>query len=90
VGTSQVIAPDGRTIAAIPAYQPGRLVAEVPLSRGTTPAVRLASAIEVGAATLGGEGLIGCLVLVLTTRRRPSDLPMDGVSMRAARYSMSG
>jgi len=90
VGTSQVIAPDGHTIAAIPAYRPGRLIADVPLSSGTTPAVRLASAIEAGTATLGGAGLIGCLVLVLTTRRRPQDLPTDGVSARAARYSMIG
>jgi apolipoprotein N-acyltransferase len=71
VGTSQVIAPDGSTIAAIPAYKPGRLVADVPLSSGKTPAVRLASAIEAGAATLGGAGLLGCLALVLLRRRRP-------------------
>jgi apolipoprotein N-acyltransferase len=91
VGTSQVIAPDGHTIAAIPAYKPGRLVADVPLSNGITPAVRLASAIELGAATLGGAGLVGCLVLVLAQRRRrPADAPADGVSQDAARSSMAG
>jgi apolipoprotein N-acyltransferase len=74
VGTSQIIAPDGRTIAAIPAYRPGRLVADVPLARGTTPAVRFGAAIELGAATLGAAGLIGCLVLVLGMRKG-RDLP---------------
>ncbi|GAA4154693.1 apolipoprotein N-acyltransferase [Gryllotalpicola daejeonensis] len=72
VGTSQVIAPDGHTIASIPAYRPGQLIADVPLSTGVTPAIRLASAIEVGAATLGGAGLIGCLVLALAARRADS------------------
>ena len=69
VGTSQVIAPDGHTVAAIPAYRPGRLVADVPLSSGTTPAVRFGKAIELGAATLGAAGLIGCLVLALGMRK---------------------
>ncbi|HEY0249053.1 MAG TPA: apolipoprotein N-acyltransferase [Gryllotalpicola sp.] len=69
VGTSQVIAPDGSTIAAIPAYKPGRLVADVPLSTGVTPAVNDAQAIELGAATLGGAGLIGCAVLALGKKK---------------------
>jgi apolipoprotein N-acyltransferase len=71
VGTSQVIAPDGHTIAAIPAYRPGRLVADVPLSSGKTPAIVAGSAIEAGAATLGGAGLIGCLTLLLLGRQSP-------------------
>jgi apolipoprotein N-acyltransferase len=71
VGTSQVIAPDGHTIAAIPAYRPGRLVADVPLSSGKTPAMIAGSAIEAGAATLGGAGLIGCLTLLLLGRQSP-------------------
>lgn len=69
VGTSQVIAPNGRTIASTPAYRPGTVIADVPLATGVTPAVRFGSAIEVGAATLGAAGLIGCLVLLLDTRK---------------------
>ena len=65
VGTSQVIAPDGHTIASIPAYKPGRLVAEVPLSSGVTPAIVIGSGVEAGAATLGAAGLVGCFLLVL-------------------------
>jgi len=39
VGTSQVIAPDGRTIDALPADEPGAMLNEVPLRTGITPAV---------------------------------------------------
>jgi apolipoprotein N-acyltransferase len=69
VGTSQVIGPTGRTLASTAAYKPGTLVADVPLATGVTPAVRFGSAIELGAATLGGAGLIGCLVLLLAERK---------------------
>jgi apolipoprotein N-acyltransferase len=81
VGTSQIIGPDGRTITTIPAYKPGVMVADVPLSTGTTPGVRFASAIELGAATLGGAGLIGCLVLTRTQKRRPGETPDGGVPL---------
>ena len=39
VGTSQVIAPDGRTIDALPADEPGAMLTDVPLRTGITPAV---------------------------------------------------
>ncbi|WP_404434762.1 apolipoprotein N-acyltransferase [Microbacterium lacus] len=39
VGTSQVIAPDGQTIDALPADEPGAMLTEVPLRTGITPAV---------------------------------------------------
>jgi len=89
VGTSQVIGPTGRTLAAIPAYKPGVLVASVPLSTGITPAVRFGAAIELGAAALGGAGLVGCLGLLLTQRRRPRGNPEDGVWSRDARRAES-
>ncbi|MFC4244727.1 apolipoprotein N-acyltransferase [Gryllotalpicola reticulitermitis] len=69
VGTSQIIGPTGRTITSTAAYKPGTLVAEVPLATGITPAVRLGSGLELGAATLGGAGLIGCFVLLLARRK---------------------
>jgi apolipoprotein N-acyltransferase len=69
VGTSQVISPTGGTLTTTAAYTPGTLVADVPLATGVTPAVRFGSAIELGAATLGAAGLIGCLVLLLLERK---------------------
>jgi apolipoprotein N-acyltransferase len=58
VGTSQIIGPDGRTLEAIPAYKPGRLVRDVPLASTVTPAVGDAAGIEVFCAALGGLGLL--------------------------------
>ena len=46
VGSSQIIDPSGRTIASIPPYQPGRMVADVPLGTTTTPATLLGRGIE--------------------------------------------
>ncbi|MGR2751775.1 apolipoprotein N-acyltransferase [Agromyces arachidis] len=41
VGTSQVIAPDGRTIDSLPAYEAGAMVTDVELRTGLTPSVVL-------------------------------------------------
>jgi apolipoprotein N-acyltransferase len=46
VGLSAIIGPRGETIATVPAYEPGALVEDVPLSRGLTPAVVLGGQIE--------------------------------------------
>ncbi|WP_110588771.1 apolipoprotein N-acyltransferase [Microbacterium suaedae] len=46
VGTSQVIAPDGRTLEQIPSDEPGVIVADVELRDGTTPAVAAGEAIR--------------------------------------------
>jgi len=67
VGTSQIIGPDGRTITGIPAYQPGAMVADVPLATVPTPASLLGFQIEWLAA---GFGVIG-LAVALTTRTSP-------------------
>jgi apolipoprotein N-acyltransferase len=61
VGTSQIIDPSGRTIASIPAYKPGAMVANVPLGTTTTPAVLFSRGIEylvsgLGLAALGIAG----------------------------------
>jgi apolipoprotein N-acyltransferase len=68
VGLSAIIGPDGRTIAEVPAYEPGALVEDVPLSRDLTPAVLLGGQLE---KLLVGWGL-GTLVLagVFGARRR--------------------
>jgi apolipoprotein N-acyltransferase len=65
VGTSQVIAPDGATIAHIPAYQPGAMAVDAPLGTSTTPAVLLSRSIEL---FVSGLGLAGLIIATLTTR----------------------
>jgi apolipoprotein N-acyltransferase len=67
VGTSQIIDPDGRTIAHIPAYVPGAMLADVPLGTTTTPATLLSRAIEV---LVCGLGLAGLVVAAITAPRR--------------------
>jgi apolipoprotein N-acyltransferase len=66
VGTSQIIAPDGRTIVAIPAYKPGAMVADVPLGTTTTPAVLLGQGVEW---LVSGLGLGGLVAARFTARR---------------------
>ncbi len=66
VGSSQIIAPDGRTIAEIPPFKPGHMVADVPLGTTTTPATLLSRGIEF---LVAGLGLFG-LVVAFGGRRR--------------------
>ncbi len=46
VGTSQVIAPDGTTVAGLPAGESGHIIADVPLRTGLTPAVVVGGAVQ--------------------------------------------
>lgn len=69
VGTSQIVAPDGRTISAIPAYKPGVMVANVPLGTTTTPAVLASRGIEWLVAGLGIGGLIVARITSTNPRR---------------------
>ncbi|MHA7986396.1 apolipoprotein N-acyltransferase [Rathayibacter sp. CAU 1779] len=66
VGTSQIIDPDGRTIAQIAAYKPGAMIEDVPLGTTTTPATLLSRAFEV---LVSGLGLGAILVAALTAPR---------------------
>jgi apolipoprotein N-acyltransferase len=70
VGSSQIIAPDGRTIAHIPPFRPGHMVADVPLGTTTTPATLLSRGIEL---LVAGLGLFGLLVAFGSRRNRPGD-----------------
>ena len=73
VGTSQVIDPTGRTIDALPAYEPGAMVTDVELREGLTPSVVLGGAVPflIVAATLGG--LLAAGVLARRRSRREVD-----------------
>ncbi|MDN8547493.1 apolipoprotein N-acyltransferase [Microbacterium sp. NM3R9] len=70
VGTSQVIAPDGRELDGLAAAEAGAMLTEVPLRTGLTPAVVLGGAVQV----VLGWGSLAALIVVgaiaRLTRRR--------------------
>ncbi|WP_291054173.1 apolipoprotein N-acyltransferase [Herbiconiux sp.] len=75
VGHSEIIAPDGSTIASIPAYEAGSMVADVPLATAATPASVAGFQLEW---LFAGFGIIGLLVALTSgagasarTRKRP-------------------
>jgi apolipoprotein N-acyltransferase len=70
VGTSQIIDPEGRTIAHIPAYRPGAMLTDVPLGTTTTPATLLSRAIEVLVCGLGLGAVVVAGITVPRSRRR--------------------
>ena len=71
VGTSQVIDPTGRTIDALPAYQPGAMVTDVALRTGLTPSVVLGAAVP---AVIVFGSLAGLVAAgILARRRSPGD-----------------
>lgn len=65
VGTSAVIAPDGSTIDRLPAFTPGSMVEDVPLSTTITPAALLGAGIEL---TLSAFGLAGLVLALIVAR----------------------
>ncbi|CAD5997772.1 apolipoprotein N-acyltransferase [Agreia sp. COWG] len=65
VGTSQIIGPDGATIASIAPYEAGSMIADVPLATVTSPGTLLASGVELLVSLLGAAGFF----LVLVTGR---------------------
>lgn len=68
VGASAIVLPDGSTLEALPRFQPGTMVQEVPLSDTVTPANALGRTLEWGVILFGlmSIGLAG----VLTRTRR--------------------
>jgi apolipoprotein N-acyltransferase len=78
VGSSQIIAPDGRTISEIPPFKPGHMVADVPLGTTTTPATLLSRGIEY---LVAGLGLFG-LIVAAFARRRPAPDSTKPLSLR--------
>lgn len=69
VATSEIIAPDGTVLASIPQWQPGVMVAEVPLVSGTTPAVAYGSVVAGGWIAVG---LVGSLLTLVRFRHDKS------------------
>ncbi|MGH1523127.1 apolipoprotein N-acyltransferase [Leifsonia sp. L25] len=67
VGSSQIIAPDGRTITEIAPFAPGHMVADVPLGTTTTPSTLMSRGIEF---LVAGLGLFGLLVASFS-RKQP-------------------
>jgi apolipoprotein N-acyltransferase len=70
VGSSQVIAPDGRTISSVPAYTAASMITDVPLGTSTTPATVASPGITL-VVVLGG--LLSLLAVAPwgEARRRP-------------------
>lgn len=58
VGTSAIVAPDGRDLAAIEPHTSGSMVAEIPLVEGRTPALAVGAAVAGVWMALGGAGLL--------------------------------
>lgn len=73
VGTSQVIAPDGSTLDALPIDTAGYMLTDVPLRTGLTPAVVIGPAVKVvlGWGSVAGLLLAGVLVAA-RTRKTPT------------------
>ncbi len=75
VGTSQVMAPDGSVIDALPADQAGAMLTDVPLRTGLTPAVIIGPWVQV---LLGWGSLVALAAvgtMTLTRRRRDAKTP---------------
>lgn len=62
VGTSAIISASGETLDSIPAYEPGAMLDNVPLSSTITPAMSFGRSIELAVCAVGLVGLVLCLL----------------------------
>lgn len=62
VGTSAIISPEGESIDSIPAYEPGAMIDNVPLSSTITPAMTYGRLFEWLISVIGLVGLVLCLI----------------------------
>lgn len=67
VATSEIIAPDGKVLASIPQWEPGVMVADVPLMTGVTPGVQFGTLI---AGVWIGLGIIGGILPLVRLQHR--------------------
>ena len=79
VGTSAIIAPDGRTIDSLPTWVPGAMVQTVPLSTTNTPAMSAGRPLEWFVSGLGLAGMLFCLVAGRGTARAAGGIRIPGV-----------
>lgn len=70
VGTSAIVAPDGRDLARLEPFSADAMVADVPLMRGETPAIRFGAWICGVWIALGAAGLVAGSALSLRARHR--------------------
>jgi len=86
VGTSQVIAPDGTTIDALPADEPGAMVTDVPLRTGLTPAMVAGQGLQ---SLLGWGSVLALLVVGVVARRRGKPVRVAPSPPRTTKTSAS-
>ncbi|GAB2570683.1 apolipoprotein N-acyltransferase [Leucobacter ruminantium] len=70
VGTSAIVAPGGRDLAAIEPHTAGSMVAEIPLVEGRTPALAVGAAVAGAWMALGGAGLLAAVGVRAARRER--------------------
>jgi apolipoprotein N-acyltransferase len=75
VGTSQVIAPDGSVIDALPAGEAGAMLTEVPLRTGLTPASVIGPAVQAVLGWGSAAAIVALGLAVLVGRRRAQASP---------------
>ncbi|MGB3414491.1 MAG: apolipoprotein N-acyltransferase, partial [Microbacteriaceae bacterium] len=68
VGTSAIIAPDGTLIDELVRYEPGAMIANVPLAEGVTPAVAMQWYFEAALAVL--LALLFSVVIVISAQKK--------------------
>ena len=70
VGTSAIIAPDGRSLDSLPTHTSGALLAEIPLRSGQTPALQFGAWFATLWSALGLAGLAAGILGTVRARRR--------------------
>jgi len=82
VGASAVVGPDGSVLQSLPTWQPGTLVAEVPLSSDVTPAIAIGQRIPVVAGVIGLAGFVLAVAAGSRMRTRSPRSSLTGSSAR--------
>lgn len=72
VGTSQTVDANGNTLAEIAPYQPGYMIADVPLYRGITPGVTWGQTLQIILGWSGAMMIAGALIFGTRRRTRSS------------------
>lgn len=80
VGTSAIVAPDGRDLARLEPYTADAMVADVPLTRGETPAISFGAWICGVWIAIGAAGLLGGAALSIAGRRSAARRPASNAA----------